>query len=147
MVCRTPIKFCDDLLMNNAMTSAYPHLNANELSVLKAALQTRLDDLLAKDAELRGRLADEESATSNTFVAGGEGAMSDESDEEVLALMHHEQAEVAALKQALQRFDAGQYGWCTSCGEAISAQRLQAVPEAALCLDCKSAAEKRHVPA
>jgi len=88
------------------MTSGatYPYLDAAQLAGMRETLQSRLDELLLKDAELRGRLADEEAATSNTFVAGGEGAMSDESDEEVLALMHHEQAEVAALKAALQRF-------------------------------------------
>jgi len=132
--------------MSNVMNTdrAHPHLDAAQIAQLRSRMKAQLDELVAQDATLRGRLADDESATSNTFVAGGEGAVAAESDEEVLALLHHEQAEIAGLAQALQRIETGHYGWCTACGEAIQPARLLAVPEAALCIDCQSDAEKHR---
>lgn len=37
---------------------------------------------------------------------------------------------------ALRRLDDGGYGVCTSCEQPIDAHRLEAVPWAALCIDC-----------
>ncbi len=39
---------------------------------------------------------------------------------------------------ALARFDAGKYGICENCGDAISAARLEARPASRWCVDCKS---------
>jgi DnaK suppressor protein len=47
-------------------------------------------------------------------------------------------ATVAEIDQALERIDAGTYGRCTSCGLAIPAERLDAVPSAALCVPCSA---------
>ncbi len=46
--------------------------------------------------------------------------------------------EIAA---ALVRIDDGTYGTCESCGGAIGAERLDAVPYATLCIDDKRARE------
>ena len=35
-----------------------------------------------------------------------------------------------------------EYGVCESCGEDIAMKRLEAVPQATLCLDCKAKEEK-----
>ena len=40
------------------------------------------------------------------------------------------------VKKALERLDNGNYGECTACGEAISPQRLDALPSATLCINC-----------
>ncbi|RWU09297.1 hypothetical protein EGC76_08855 [Pseudidiomarina gelatinasegens] len=39
---------------------------------------------------------------------------------------------------ALQRMRSGEYGYCVECGEEISAARLAAKPEVALCVDCQA---------
>lgn len=49
-------------------------------------------------------------------------------------------AEVAALRHAVERIDNGTYGRCQHCGGAISAARLEALPAAATCVRCASAA-------
>ena len=49
-------------------------------------------------------------------------------------------AEVAALRHAVERIDNGTYGRCQHCGEEISAARLEALPAAATCVRCASAA-------
>lgn len=41
------------------------------------------------------------------------------------------------INNALDRIDKGTYGICTNCGRPIQAERLEAVPEAELCIDCE----------
>ena len=38
---------------------------------------------------------------------------------------------------ALRRLDGGSYGLCLACGEAIDANRLEAIPAAGLCRSCQ----------
>jgi len=49
--------------------------------------------------------------------------------------------EIASVKRALARIEDGIYGECVRCGEDIAPARLEARPEAALCIDCARAAE------
>lgn len=114
-----------------------------QLARLRASLVERLGALNEQDQALRDQLACELSVTSNTFVAGAEGALAAESDDEVLALLHHEQGEHRAVTQALKRLDEGSYGACAECGEPIGWRRLQVLPEAALCVGCQAMAEHR----
>lgn len=44
--------------------------------------------------------------------------------------------EIASTKRALERIERGDYGFCVECGDEISAGRLEARPEAALCITC-----------
>lgn len=41
------------------------------------------------------------------------------------------------LEDALIRIDKGEYGRCNECGKLIDKERLEAVPHAQLCLQCK----------
>lgn len=47
------------------------------------------------------------------------------------------------IDEALRRIQAGKYGKCVACGNSISAARLEAVPHARMCIDCKSAEEEQ----
>ena len=47
----------------------------------------------------------------------------------------------AKLEQALHKIPAGIYGTCAVCGDAIHRQRLEALPEADLCLTCQKQRE------
>ena len=46
------------------------------------------------------------------------------------------------LDNALERIEAGKYGYCDACGEPIAKARLEAVPTAKLCVACKSKKEE-----
>lgn len=49
------------------------------------------------------------------------------------------------LKQveiALERIDSGDYGRCERCGNNIPAARLQAIPYAEYCIECREELEK-----
>lgn len=45
------------------------------------------------------------------------------------------QQTLAAIDAALQRIEAGTYGTCEECGKQITAERLEALPWARLCID------------
>jgi len=47
------------------------------------------------------------------------------------------------LDRALERIEAGTYGYCDSCGEPMAKARLEAVPTARLCVACKSKQEEK----
>lgn len=46
--------------------------------------------------------------------------------------------EAAGLRAALKRIDAGEFGWCEDCGEAIAPARLRLDPTVLRCVDCAS---------
>ena len=47
------------------------------------------------------------------------------------------------LNLALERIDRGEFGLCVGCGKEINAERLEAVPHARLCIECKSKEERQ----
>jgi RNA polymerase-binding protein DksA len=47
---------------------------------------------------------------------------------------------IVAVVEALERLNTGHYGKCTECGYPISTNRLEALPETPLCIDCAKAA-------
>ena len=51
------------------------------------------------------------------------------------------QLELQQITAALHRIDEGDYGDCTSCGEAITLPRLEHDPAVPLCIVCASARE------
>jgi DnaK suppressor protein len=48
------------------------------------------------------------------------------------------------IEHALRKIEEGGYGTCEECEEGISLKRLQARPEAQLCIQCKEAQEKEE---
>ena len=49
---------------------------------------------------------------------------------------------LAAIDAALARIEAGTYGICVNCGAHIAPERLEAMPWATLCIDCKRKEER-----
>jgi DnaK suppressor protein len=47
------------------------------------------------------------------------------------------------VERALAKIEAGRYGACERCGRPISPERLEALPWAALCIECKRAGTPR----
>ena len=50
---------------------------------------------------------------------------------------------ISNLDNALRRIKSGGYGVCRGCGELIDKKRLEIVPHATLCIDCKSNKERK----
>ena len=103
---------------------------------------TRVHDRLeASLAELEARLANiYQDLSEPPDPDWDEQAIAEEDDE---ALQHQGalvEKEIASVQRALGRIKDGTYGTCVRCGEEIAPARLEARPEAVLCIDCARAA-------
>jgi RNA polymerase-binding protein DksA len=49
---------------------------------------------------------------------------------------------LAAIDEALTRIEEGTFGTCARCGQAIAEERLEAIPYATRCIDCKRLEER-----
>jgi len=62
--------------------------------------------------------------------------------EKRLALEQQLTESLEKVKEALERIKAGTYGICAGCGKKINPERLEALPYARLCLECKAKEKK-----
>ena len=58
--------------------------------------------------------------------------------EKRLALEKSMMDHLAEIEHALHKFEEGTYGSCDVCGQPIDPARLEALPQANLCLKCKA---------
>lgn len=49
---------------------------------------------------------------------------------------------IAEIDEALKRIDEGTYGTCVRCGSTIAEERLEAMPYATMCIECKRLDER-----
>jgi len=54
-----------------------------------------------------------------------------------LALAAMEEEHLTQIENALQRLEDGNYGACIQCGDQIAPGRLQILPYASLCMNCR----------
>jgi DnaK suppressor protein len=73
-------------------------------------------------------------------------ALSDVVDDIDLALVSLETETLEKIDDALDRLAAGEYGYCTDCGQEIPARRLDALPFVNRCRSCEEASELRRDP-
>ena len=48
------------------------------------------------------------------------------------------------IESALSRVENKKYGLCAKCGKKIPRERLEAIPYALMCINCKSSEERRN---
>lgn len=58
--------------------------------------------------------------------------------EKRLALENSIRQELASVEHALDKIKKGTYGICDGCGKPIDPARLEALPQATLCMECKA---------
>lgn len=108
-------------------------------------------------AELRKRLAQQQEALLGLEETGAEAASTVELDQTTVGRLsrmddlraqamsqegeRRRHLELQRINAALQRMDAGDYGYCVRCGEEIALKRLEFDPAATLCIRCASEAE------
>ena len=79
-----------------------------------------------------------EGKEGSPFGKREEGADEASELEKRLALEERLGESLNEVEHALQKYEAGTYGLCDSCGQAIEQARLEAIPQASLCLSCKA---------
>ena len=57
-------------------------------------------------------------------------------------LAEKESQELTDINNALHKMETGEYGLCEECGMPIAVERLEAIPEAELCLKCQEELEE-----
>jgi DnaK suppressor protein len=48
------------------------------------------------------------------------------------------------IDSALSRLKNGRYGLCMRCGKRIKTERLEAIPYALMCIECKNSEERKN---
>ncbi len=66
--------------------------------------------------------------------------------EKRLALEKQIKEHLSDVEQALHKFEKGTYGLCDNCHQLIDPARLEALPQANLCLSCKAKDAKVRFP-
>jgi RNA polymerase-binding protein DksA len=103
---------------------------------MTTAAKRRLEALLAEFKERQEHLAKDLADPLN--ADSSERAVEMEDDDSLKAQAALVAREIASVSRALTRIENGTYGVCVRCGEEIAAKRLEARPEAALCIECAS---------
>lgn len=81
-----------------------------------------------------------EESTMDNHVADTATVMHDR--EVDFTLSNASEQVLAEIDAALGRLDAGTYGICMTCGSRIGEERLQAMPYATQCIDCRRREER-----
>ena len=70
---------------------------------------------------------------------------SDDIDRKMIeALGSQELKRLRLIDSALTRIEQDKYGLCIKCGKVIPQERLEAIPYALMCIECKTAEERRN---
>jgi RNA polymerase-binding protein DksA len=70
---------------------------------------------------------------------------SDDIDRKMIeALGSQDLKRLKLIDSALTRIQQGKYGLCVKCGKRIPQERLEAIPYALMCIECKTAEERRN---
>jgi RNA polymerase-binding protein DksA len=107
-----------------------------DTAAFKARLEAELEDLESRQSRIAEDLAEPLNPDSSEQAVEMEDDASLEGQGALIA------KEIASVKRALARIEDGTYGECVRCGEEIAPARLEARPEAALCIDCARSNER-----
>ncbi|MDR0302392.1 MAG: TraR/DksA family transcriptional regulator [Treponema sp.] len=70
---------------------------------------------------------------------------SDDIDRKMIEALGSQELKLLKLiDSALTRISQGKYGYCIKCEKRIPPDRLEAIPYALMCVDCKSEEERRN---
>jgi len=101
-----------------------------DIAVIKARLEEQLKELLMRAQGI------EDSLSTPGSRDWEENAVESEDDEVLSTVGNVTKQEINDIRLALSRIESGHYGKCISCGQAISKERLTAMPYATKCIRC-----------
>lgn len=117
-------------------------LKKDEIAAYKKTLLSRREMLVSNMAHLEGEALKTGSTDSAGELSKAPSHLADlgsDSYEQELALGFYENEEevLAEIDAALERVDEGKFGDCELCTEFIGRERINALPWARLCIECK----------
>ena len=116
------------------------YMSAKQLAHFRDIL-TSLKEELSEDIDRTVHTMQDEA----TVFADPNDRASQESDMALeLRNRDRERKLIKKIDETIAKIDAGEYGYCESCGIEIGLKRLEARPTATLCIDCKTLDELRE---
>ena len=112
------------------------------LSSLRGEL-LRQRDHLREEVESQGADPDSDDVTFVDDMGFADRSHSTEERSRLISVVRALRSNLLDVERALEKMDAGTYGVCERCGTRISRDRLEALPWAVLCIDCKQKAGSR----
>ncbi len=107
-------------------------------SALRSRLESEQKRLTDELEQLRmAAYPSEERREGSPFGKREEEATESLELERRLALEKQIREQLADVEAALVKFNEGTYGNCESCGQPMNPERLEALPQAKLCVACK----------
>ena len=108
-----------------------------ELSVYQSGLFALRSRLLREVDTVEEALREDVIAPGDTSAVPSHPADRDvEGFDEQVILAQNEEQLLEEVEAALERIEAGTYGTCELCGREIPKERLDAIPQAATCIEC-----------
>jgi DnaK suppressor protein len=104
---------------------------------IRARLEAEKKRLLEELGQLKGPDSTAERREGSPFGKREEEATESMELEKRLVLENRLQNVLAEVERALAKLDAGTYGVCDICGSTIDPARMDALPQAILCLNCR----------
>ncbi len=121
---------------------------ADNLKQVRSRLQAENKRLHDELAQIETEAQPTETRREGSPFGKREEEATESSDlEKRLALEKRIGGALSEIEHALHKLDAGTYGLCDICGKAISPERLEALPQATVCVDCKAKGAKGKVSA
>ena len=102
------------------------------IELIRQELEARRIEIISS---LRGGLETENPTHSSGDA--GDVAIDSVHSEMRFQMAEKESQELATINNALHKMDLGEYGFCEECGDPIPLERLEALPDAELCLKCQ----------
>lgn len=115
----------------------------------QAFIEKMKNELIEEKEKLLKSLADQNSDYKKLMESSEPGdeidVASDVIDGRMLETLGVQaQNKLTSINNALKRIDEGTYGKCLKCHQDIPQERLETLPEAVLCIKCKSAQERAN---
>lgn len=111
----------------------------NESNLLRSRLEQERKHLLKEAEQLQANVRPVgERREGSPFGKREEEAAETYELEKRMALESRLTAQLAEVERALHKFEEGTYGSCDICGQSIDPARLEALPQANLCMSCKA---------
>jgi len=108
-------------------------------NLLRSRLETEQKRLTKELAQSKASVRPaEERREGSPFGKREEEATESFELEKRLALEKRIRDQLVEVAHALHKFEQGTYGMCDICGQPIDPARLEALPQATLCLNCKT---------
>lgn len=113
-----------------------------KLAELRAELEQQRENLRKEIVELGGD-PDSDDAAIDVERGFADSAHSTAERARLLSVMKALRSNRRWVDRALTKMELGTYGTCERCGNPIGIERLEALPWAILCIDCKQKGEGR----